>query len=98
PWQWSKVSSASPFLLRSVATAAHREGMAASLHRRDHFVLLLRLFLSVFRIMGVLGLRMRRRPGVKIGDEAAVVDAADVLRVPQLHRVDLQRVLVLAHA
>src|SRR5437879_856034 len=35
---------------------------------------------------------------VKPIDEAAVVELSDVMQIPQLHGIDLQRVLVLAYA
>src|SRR6185312_13407426 len=48
-------------------------------------------------IVGLPGTRSAAIP-VKLGDETRIVDAAEMVDVPQLHRIDLQRILVLADA
>src|SRR5215813_1586853 len=79
--------------VRSVAAAIHALEVAAGLHGGDRFGLALFLLLLEFRIV-LLGLG----PALAVEriDEADVVEAADVVQVPELHRVDALGVGVLA--
>lgn len=81
------------FSQRTSAAACIAHRMAARLDLGNDLFLLLGLFLLEFRIFRVGNGPRRRLRVVEAVDEIAVVDASDMMHVPQLDRIETSRTL-----